>query len=85
MATEAVLLTPEDVAAKLNVTDRWVQRAISERRFETVKVGKLVRVSTASLDDFLAANTRPAVSTELAPRAKPGKRGTRSVRKTVAA
>lgn len=50
----ARLLTPSEAAAYLNVTERWVRRAVAERRIDFIKVGKLLRFDLADLDAFIA-------------------------------
>lgn len=79
------LRDPAFAQGYLNVTDRWWERAVAERRITTVKVGKLVRVRQSALDEFIQKNTRHAVESKVAQqRAKTAARGTRSVRKAVA-
>lgn len=50
----------KDVAAtaeRLGTTERWVRRAVAERRIPFVKVGRHVRFRPADLDAFIEANT----------------------------
>lgn len=54
-------LTPADVSESLSVPVKTVYRWISERQIESVKVGRLVRISQAELDRMISDNTRPAV------------------------
>jgi excisionase family DNA binding protein len=44
----------------LGVTIHWVNRAISQQRFPTVRVGKLIRVKRADLVAFIEAQSVPA-------------------------
>lgn len=48
------LLTPGEAATYLNVTERWVHRAVAERRIDFIKVGKLLRFDLTDLDAFIA-------------------------------
>ena len=57
------LLTVTEAAARLNVTERWVRRAIFERRFEVVRLGRLVRVPTDALDAYVEAGRDAAAPT----------------------
>lgn len=50
------LLTVAEAAARLNVTERWVRRAIFERRFDVVHLGRLVRVPSDTLDAYIESN-----------------------------
>lgn len=50
---EPPLSIPE-AAVFLNVTDRWVRRAVRERRIPYLKVGRNVRFLIADLQAFLA-------------------------------
>lgn len=54
------LLTRPEVAEVLGVTVHWVYRAIAERRFPYVKVGKLVRVRRSDVDAYIEAQSVPA-------------------------
>lgn len=40
-------------AERLGVTERWVRRAIAERRIPFVKVGHFVRFRPEDLDDYV--------------------------------
>ncbi len=57
-ATDAVgdLLNCERAANRLGVTDRWVRRAVYERRIPFVKIGRLVRFRPEDLDRYVAEN-----------------------------
>lgn len=50
------LLTVPEAAERLNVSERWMRRAIFERRFAVVRLGRLVRVPCDSLDAYVEAN-----------------------------
>lgn len=56
-------LTIPEAAKFLNVTDRWVIRAIRERRLPYLKVGRQVRFLVADLRDYLVS-TRVAARTD---------------------
>jgi excisionase family DNA binding protein len=64
--TEARVVLPDKLVSKdaaaevLGVPKRWVERAIAERRLESVKVGKYVMIKPASLLAFIEENTVPA-------------------------
>jgi excisionase family DNA binding protein len=49
------LLSVPEIAQRLNVTERWVRRAIFERRFPVVRLGRLVRVDEHDLETFIHA------------------------------
>jgi len=51
------LLTPQEVAARLGVTDRWIRRALAEGRLEVVKLGRLNRFRESYVEAFIQANT----------------------------
>lgn len=51
------LLTPQEVAELLDVTERWLRRALAEGRLEVVKVGRLNRFRSSYVERFIAANT----------------------------
>ncbi len=42
-------------------------RVMAERRIDTVKLGRRVKISKAALDDFIAASTRPAHGSAVPP------------------
>ena len=50
------LLTPEQVAARLKATLRFVRRLVAERRIEFVKVGRLVRFEEAAVAAYIENN-----------------------------
>ncbi len=55
------LLTVEQAADYLNITDHFMRRLIRERRIPFLKVGRLVRLRRTDLEDYLAACAVPAV------------------------
>ncbi len=55
------LLTVEQAAEYLNITDHFVRRLIRERRIPFLKVGRLVRLRRTDLEDYLVACSVPAV------------------------
>ena len=48
------LLKPEEAAARLNVTLRFIRRLCHERRMPYTKVGKLVRFDPDELEAWIA-------------------------------
>jgi len=54
------LLDLAEAAEYLGVSVRWMRRVMTEHRVATVNLGRRVKVSKATLDDFVASNTRPA-------------------------
>jgi excisionase family DNA binding protein len=50
-------LTVEDTAAVLNVTERWVRRAIWRRELPIVKMRGLVRIPRSAVDDYIRQQT----------------------------
>lgn len=61
VTTSGDLLTVEQAADYLNITDHFVQRLIRERPIPFLKVGRLVRFRRADLEDYLAACAVPVV------------------------
>ena len=51
-----VLLDVEQVAIRLGTKPRFVRRLIAERRIEFHKVGRYVRISEATLAEFIKAS-----------------------------
>ncbi len=51
------LLTPEQVAERLQVTERTVYRWLTEGRLKGVRLGRLWRIRPEAFDAFLRANT----------------------------
>lgn len=56
------LLTLAEVAKYMNATERMARRLVDERRVRVHKIGKLVRIARADLDDYLAKNVRESLS-----------------------
>ena len=54
------LLTLPQAAEYMNASERFARRLVDERRVRVHKVGRFVRIARADLDDYLAANVRPA-------------------------
>ncbi len=54
------LLDQSEAAAYLHKSQRWMRRALSERRLPTVKIGRSVFVRRADLDDLIESGYRPA-------------------------
>ncbi|MFV2022518.1 helix-turn-helix domain-containing protein [Micromonospora sp. LOL_023] len=50
------LVTPEEVAARLRVTPRFVRRLVADRRIEYVKVGRLVRFEESAVAAYVERN-----------------------------
>jgi excisionase family DNA binding protein len=50
------LLTPDEVAARLRATPRFVRRLVAERRIAFVKVGRLVRFEASAVAAYIEAN-----------------------------
>lgn len=63
MNTQLALFDPDplfdkhQVAERLNVGSRFVERLIAEKRIPYVKVGRHVRVRGSTLEGFVPANT----------------------------
>lgn len=55
------LLTIEQAADLLNITDHFVRRLIRERRIPFLKVGRLVRFRRADIEAYLVQCAVPAV------------------------
>lgn len=55
------LLTVEQAADYLNITDHFVRRLIRERRIPFLKVGRLVRLRRTDIEAYLAECAVPAV------------------------
>jgi excisionase family DNA binding protein len=58
------LLTPQEVATRLGVSERWVRDHATRRfpRIPAVKLGPLLRFRLSDLEDFLIANRVPVPS-----------------------
>lgn len=55
------LLTVEQAAEYLNITDHFVRRLIRERRIPFLKVGRLIRLRRTDIESYLAGCAVPAV------------------------
>jgi len=55
------LLTVDQAADYLNITEHFVRRLIRERRIPFLKVGRLVRLRRSDIDAYLAGRLVPAV------------------------
>ena len=57
--SEDRLLTPQEVADRLGVSERWVRDHATRRwpRITAVKLGSLLRFRWSDVEDFLAHNT----------------------------
>ncbi|WP_108666288.1 helix-turn-helix domain-containing protein [Euzebya rosea] len=55
------LVDVKSAAERLGVTERWVRRAVAERRIPFVKLGRLVRFRPADLDAYTEDHTVAAV------------------------
>ena len=56
-----LLLTIDEAAELLGTTDRFPRRLISERRIRFVRVGRYVRIPMDAIEEYVAAQTVPAV------------------------
>ncbi|MFV2013359.1 MULTISPECIES: helix-turn-helix domain-containing protein [unclassified Micromonospora] len=50
------LLTPDEVAARLRATPRFVRRLVADRRIAYVKVGRLVRFEESAVAAYVERN-----------------------------
>jgi excisionase family DNA binding protein len=64
---EAVLLTPEEVAARLKVKPRTVQEWLRSGRLAGLKLGKLWRIRENDLETFLGAHVTSGAGTATEP------------------
>lgn len=55
------LLTFEQTRARLNVTDRWLRRAVAERRLPVHRLGRLLRFDERDIEAYLASTRETAV------------------------
>jgi excisionase family DNA binding protein len=58
------MLTIDEVAKRLNTSERHVRLLLDRGDLASVKVGRLIRVPEADLDAFLAANRRPVAASQ---------------------
>lgn len=54
------LLDVPAAAERLGVTQRWVRRAVAERRISFVKVGRNVRFEPEAINRYIERQRRPA-------------------------
>jgi excisionase family DNA binding protein len=54
------LLTMAGAAERLNVNRRYIKHLLYERRLDRVKIGKLVRIPEAAIDNLISSGYRPA-------------------------
>lgn len=54
------LLTIAEAAERLNVNRRYIKHLLYERRLDRVKIGKLVRIPEASIDNLISLGYRSA-------------------------
>ncbi len=59
-STSRRLVERPQVADYLSVSQRWVLRAVAERRLPYVKVGRLVRFDLDAIDEWIDQQTHPA-------------------------
>ena len=69
--SEPLMLTPEDVAARLKVKPRTVQTWLRTGRLAGLKMGKLWRIRESDLQTFLAALTTPGREKPILPGVPP--------------
>ena len=53
------LITVEEAARRLGVSDGWIRAAIRERELEFVRVGGAVRFRPSVVDDYIDDHTEP--------------------------
>jgi excisionase family DNA binding protein len=53
-------LSITEAAEATGLSIRYIRRLVYERRIQSIKVGKLVRIRPDDLSAYLVANTRPA-------------------------
>jgi excisionase family DNA binding protein len=58
---QPLLITLDDVAARLSTPLETVRRWVTKRQLATVKIGRRVLVELVELDRVIAANRRPAI------------------------
>jgi excisionase family DNA binding protein len=51
------LLTPKQVAEKLNISLSMVYKLIRDKRIKYVKIGRSKRIPAEALDEFIQKNT----------------------------
>jgi excisionase family DNA binding protein len=60
MPDPGCLLDVPAAAERLGVTQRWVRRAVAERRISFVKVGRNVRFEPEAISRYIERQRRPA-------------------------
>ena len=60
MSDQDFLLDVTAAAARLGVTQRWVRRAVAERRISFVKVGRNVRFEPESISRYIERQRQAA-------------------------
>jgi excisionase family DNA binding protein len=55
------LLTVNEAARFLNVTESCLRRMVYERRISAVKIGRCVRFSPEYLEQYVLSHTRPVI------------------------
>lgn len=56
------LLTQQEVADLLRVSERMVRKLLGQRQIASVKVGQLVRIRASAVAEYLERQTREAQS-----------------------
>jgi excisionase family DNA binding protein len=51
------MLTKNEAADRLNVSPRFIERCVVQRRIRFVRVGRFIRVPESALDEFVNAGT----------------------------
>lgn len=59
------LMSPEEVAEQLSVSAGAVRQWVRTEKLQSVRAGKLIRISQAQVDEFLASSKRAAEEGEL--------------------
>jgi len=54
------LLTPDEVCERLNVTKRWIRRAIEDKLFPRIKIGGLNRFPQSGVEAYIKEQQRAA-------------------------
>jgi excisionase family DNA binding protein len=54
------LLDCEEAAAILHCTPRFIRKLVDTRQIDSIKVGRLVRIERAAVDQYVERNRRPA-------------------------
>lgn len=56
-ASAEALLTKAQAAERLNVTERFIERIVAERRIRHVRVGRFVRIPESAIAEFISQAT----------------------------